>query len=348
MSMKNKCRYSMRLAFRGLFLLGILSLILRPVPALGQGKDLLERAKKEGEVVLYSTMPVSAFRVFEKAAKLKYPFLDIHHIQLSSSRQVSKVMFEHGAGKVQADIVGNSQTAMLYYKQKGVVGRYDSPETKYLIKGSADPDGYWVGITTDLLITAFNTKFFSRKDAPKGFEDFLNPKFKGQMGINRSAAYGLIGMMALRGDKQGIGYLKELSRQDLRPAEGFTHMTNLLAAGEYPIAIFAQVSKVEALQKKGAPVDWLPTSPTFATLSAVGVTRDAAHPAAARLLLDFYISPEGQQALSGAGKIPLRKGIKSPSKDIDELLGSENLLVIKVEQEYKRYMKLYSEILGIQ
>jgi ABC-type Fe3+ transport system substrate-binding protein len=67
----------------------------------------------------------------------------------------------------------------------------------------------------------------------------------------------------------------------------------------------------------------------------------------ARLLMDFYLSVEGQRALTRAGKIPARRGIKSPSDDLDRLLDSGNLHVIRTEGEYSRYMKLYNEVLGL-
>jgi ABC-type Fe3+ transport system substrate-binding protein len=86
----------------------------------------------------------------------------------------------------------------------------------------------------------------------------------------------------------------------------------------------------------------------MATISCVGVTKNAVHPAAGRLLMDFYLSAEGQRALVRAGKIPARRGIKSPSEDVDRLLDSANLHVLKTEGDYSRYMKLYSEILGIR
>jgi ABC-type Fe3+ transport system substrate-binding protein len=109
-----------------------------------------------------------------------------------------------------------------------------------------------------------------------------------------------------------------------------------------------QVSKIDAMKKKGAPVNWLPTSPTLATISGVGVTHYAPHPAAARLVMDFYLSAEGQRALTRAGKIPLRRGIKSPSEDIDRLLDSGNLHVLRTEGDYSRYMRLYTEIVGMK
>lgn len=305
----------------------------------------LDQAKKEGEVILYTTMTVVDFEAFNKAAKEKYPFLTVRHVYLSSARQAARVMQEHRAGGVQADVLGNSLEAILYLKQQGVLSAYRSAEAKNLIPGGSDPDGYWSGMTTDLLLTGFNPKMISKGAAPKNYEEYLKPQFKGQMATNRGVPYPLTGMVSLRGEEQGAAYLKKLSQQELRLVEGYTHMVNLMAAGEYPLAIFAQVSKVDAMKRKGAPVDWLSTSPTFATISTVAVTKNPLHPAAARLLVDFYLSAEGQQALARAGKIPLRRGIKSPSKEIDQLMEGDNLHVIRPEGEYSRYMKLYNDIL---
>ncbi len=314
-----------------------------------QTQSLIEQAKKEGEVILYTTMTVGDFAVFNQAAKEKYPFLNVRHVYLSSSRQVARVMQEHRAGKVQADVLGNSLETTVYYKAQGISAKYESSETKFLIKGFVDPDGYWISVTTDPLITGFNTREYTRSSAPKSHEDLLNPKFKGQMAINSGTPYGLIGMISLRGEEQGIAYMKKLGQQKLRPVEGFTHLTNLLAAGEFPLAIFMQVSKIDAMKGRGAPVDWVASSPTLATTSTVSLVQNPPHPAAARLLIDFYLSAEGQQALTRAGKIPLRKGVKSQSEEIDLLLKSDNLHVIQpIAGDASKYFRLYGEFLGIR
>jgi hypothetical protein len=99
-------------------LLFLAVVIFFPAGAAAQTANLVDQARKEGgEVVLYTTMPVTLFDIFHKAAKEKYPFLNIRHTYLSSSRQVSKVMLEHRAGKVQADVLGNSLEGMFYYNQ---------------------------------------------------------------------------------------------------------------------------------------------------------------------------------------------------------------------------------------
>src|SRR5262245_64550398 len=93
-------------------------------------------------------MTVRDFEFFSKAAKEKYPFLNIRHVYLSSGRQVARVMQEFRAGRVQADVLGNSPEPLLYFKQQGVTGPYRSPENKNLLQDAWDPDGYWSGITT--------------------------------------------------------------------------------------------------------------------------------------------------------------------------------------------------------
>ena len=57
--------------------------------------ELIEQAKKEGEVVLYTTMPVVEFQIFNQAVKEKYPFFNVRHVRISSASQVSRVMLEH-------------------------------------------------------------------------------------------------------------------------------------------------------------------------------------------------------------------------------------------------------------
>ena len=316
--------------------------------ALAQAPDILERAKKEGEVVLYTTMTVADFEVFNKAAKEKYPFLTVRHVYLSSARQAARVMQEHRAGRVQADVLGNSPEPLLYFKQQGVIGPYRSPETKNMIERTWDADGFYSGITTDLLVTGFNPKMIARAAAPKSYDEYLRPQFKGQMAVNRGVSYPLTGMVSMRVEEQGIAYFRKLSQQDLRLVEGYSHTVNLMAAGEYQLTTFMQVSKLDAMKRKGAPVDWLPSAQTLATISTVAMVKNPLHPAAAQLLIDFYLSAEGQRALSGAGKIPLRKGAKSPSKEIDQVMESGNLHVIWPEGGYDRFMKMYNDFLGIR
>ena len=327
----------------------LLLAVFLPTIAWAQSAELLNQAKKEGgEVILYTTMTVGDFEHFSKAFKEKYPGLNLRHVYLSSSRQTARVMQEFRAGRVQGDVLGNSPEPLLYLKQQGVLGQYRSAETKNLLPGAWDNDGFWSGITTDLLVTGFNPRLLSKSAVPKNYDDYLRPQYKSQIAVNRGVPYPLTGMVSLRGDEQGTAYFKKLSQQDLRLVEGYSHTINMMAAGEYPLTGFMQVSKLEAMKRKEAPVDWLPATQTLATISTIAMVKNPLHPAGAQILIDFYLSAEGQRALAAAGKIPLRKGVRSQSKDIDQLMESGTAHVIRAEGGYDKYMKVYNEYLGIR
>ena len=107
--------------------------------AFAQSPEILSQAKKEGEVILYTTMTVRDFEFFSKAAKEKYPFLNIRHVYLSSGRQVARVMQEFRAGRVQADVLGNSPEPLLYFKQQGVTGPYLPRKAKTCFRARGTP-----------------------------------------------------------------------------------------------------------------------------------------------------------------------------------------------------------------
>ncbi len=258
----------------------LLLAIFLPTIAWAQSVELVNQAKKEGgEVILYTTMTVGDFEHFSKAFKEKYPGLNLRHVYLSSSRQTARVMQEFRAGRVQGDVLGNSPEPLLYLKQQGVLGQYRSAETKNLLSGAWDSDGFWSGITTDLLVTGFNPRLLAKSAVPKNYDDYLRPQYKSQIAVNRGVPYPLTGMVSLRGDEQGTAYFKKLSQQDLRLVEGYSHTINMMAAGEYPLTGFMQVSKLEAMKRKEAPVDWLPATQTLATISTIAMVKNPLHPA---------------------------------------------------------------------
>jgi iron(III) transport system substrate-binding protein len=303
----------------------------------------LEQANKEGEVVLYTTMVVSDFRVFQKALSKKYPFLKVNHVRLGASALASRAVAEFRAGKHLTDVYGVSPDSLNSLRDIGLLAAYFSPEAKFLYQGFTDPKGFWTGINTDLLVTGVNTTQLSVKRAPRSYSDYLKPEFKGKMAFHIGAANPLIGMSELLGDEKALAYMSSFAKQDLIQQNGYTKISQLLAAGEFPIVAFMQVTKLEKIRTQGGPVDWLPLDPPLATVSSVGVAKNAPHPAAARLLVDFYLSEEGQKALREIDKIPLRKGVAADSKRIADLL-EQSPHVIRYEGDAGKYIRYFNEI----
>src|SRR6266581_5621054 len=111
----------MKFSFRSLL---IAALIVSPVNAIGQNSNL-EQARKEGEVVLYSTISVGAFNELNKPIKEKYPFLNVRHIRLGPAQQLAKIMQEQRAGHFLADVAYNNLLHLIYLKEHGILGKYE-------------------------------------------------------------------------------------------------------------------------------------------------------------------------------------------------------------------------------
>lgn len=302
-----------------------------------------EQARKEGEVVLYTTMVVSDFQVFQRALAKKYPFLKVNHVRLGVSALVARAMAEFRAGKHLADVYGVTPDSMNYMAARGVLAPYTSPQASFIHKGFMDAKGFWSGITTDVLVTGVNTSQLDVKQAPHSYADYLKPEYKGKMAFHIGTDNPLIGMVELYGEEKGLAYMRQFAKQDLIPHRGYTKISKLLAAGEFPLVAFMQVTKLEKIRERGAPVDWVPLNPSFATASAVAVSKNAPHPNAARLLVDFYLSEEGQKALRAIDKIPLRRGVEPDSKRVAELI-EQSPFVIKYKGDTGKAVKEFNKI----
>ncbi|TMA63225.1 MAG: extracellular solute-binding protein [Deltaproteobacteria bacterium] len=307
-----------------------------------RGADL-DQAKKEGEVVLYTTMIVSDFQVFQKALVKKYPFLKVNHVRLGASTLVSRAIAEFRAGKHLTDVYGVAPDSPNYMREQGILAPYASSEAKYIHKGFIDPNGFWSGITTDVLVTGVNTAQLNVKRAPHSYADYLKPEFKGKMAFHMGTNNPLIGMSEMQGEEKALAYMRSFAKQDLIQHNGYTKISQLLAAGEFPIVAFMQVTKLEKIRERNGPVDWIPLDPSFATVSSVAVSKHAPHANAARLLVDFYLSEEGQKALREIDKIPLRRGVDADSKRVAELI-EQTPHVIKYEGDPGKQIKQFNEI----
>jgi ABC-type Fe3+ transport system substrate-binding protein len=103
----------------------------------------------------------------------------------------------------------------------------------------------------------------------------------------------------------------------------------------------------EISRKAGAPVAWLPLGSAWATPHTLGVTSAAPHPNAARLLVDFVVSREGQEIFRNAGYLPARADVPPLSAAISPALGGYPVNVLApeaLERNLAHWSDVYTEI----
>ena len=306
-----KC-LAMRQLGQPLLRIGLTAAMLAAASAQARSQDagLIEAAKKEGSVTWYTTQIINQFaRPAAQAFQKKYG-IKVDYLRSDSNEVALRLINEGKAGKVQADVFdGTSAVAVL--KKEGLVLQWVPEGAKRLPGKASDKDRYWVATNLYAYSPGYNTDLLPKSTAPKTLEDLLDPKLKGKMVWNEqgapSAAGGFIGLvLTVMGEDKGKNYLRKLAEQKITGLHvAARQVMDQVVAGEYALALNMVNNHPYISKQQGAPVDWIAMNPTLSVFSAASVTKSAPHPNAARLLLEFLVSREGQQIYRDADYLPI-------------------------------------------
>ena len=284
----------------------------RNLSAIQRKTAIEDGARKEGEVIWYTSMSLTDFPKIVGAFEKTVPYLKVRTNRLSQSSIMPKIDTEARAGRFLVDVVASAPMEMWELKQKGHSASYLSPELKAFPSGSFDPQGYWSSTEVTPLVLAFNTSLVRSEEAPRSYQDLLQPKWRGKMnfGSDEYAWYSVVldGM----GKAKGLDFMKALARQQLHIPGGSSIMRlQLMLAGESAVAVAARGRRATEYKEKGAPLDYRLLDPYPGEPNGLALMRRAAHPHASILFIDWMLSEEGQTVLAQQiPRITLRKGIK--------------------------------------
>ena len=287
-------------------------------------KTLAEKAKAEGEVAFYSSLQAQQIDPFIQAFRKRYPFLKVNPYRVSGNRQVIKIQTEMNAGNHLFDVTNGAAEQASALKKIGAIDPYASPEREFFTVPNKDKEGYFTSLYTIPIVLGYNTNLVKRAEAPKSYEDLLHPKWKGNMFLDDESYEWFAVLLKHFGREKGLQYMKNLAKQDLRMVRGRTAQSQLLAAGERPLAILLSGHTVWELKTKGAPLDGVILDPYFAQANKLMLARYAPHPYAAALFIDWSLSQEGQSMITTFGRVVARKGVK---QRFPELVEKESFLV---------------------
>ena len=295
-------------------LLGAVFLITLAAPVAGwaqvsPNQKLVEAAKKEGELVYYTTMTLDQSKVVTDRFEKKYG-IKATLFRTGGGPLLNKIFTEARGGRYDWDVVVGRGEMVLPLIERKLVDSYLSPETKMIEEQLVDKQGYWTAYYVNSYVLGWNTKLVKKQDVPKTYEELLNLRWKGGQISLDTEAYGMMeGLKRVWGREKGINYFKRLAALDPVLKRGNTERVQLVVAGEYPL-IIAYNQTLQRMNSRGAPVDWLPLEPSVTQVNPIMLAAKAPHPNAARLFYDFVLSKEGQEMLRGFQRIPVRKDVE--------------------------------------
>jgi len=298
----------------------LIAAVLLACPHAQADDALYEAAKKEGHVVWYTSLIVNqAVRPLVEAFNKKYPGVEVKYARGDSGPNAIKVINEARAGRVEGDVFdGIATTAPLL--KAGLVEPFTPSEANKYPQALRDPDGRWNALVVYFLTPGINTQLVGA-DEIKTAQDLLNPKWQGKIAWSAEPSSGApvyVGsVLQTMGEDKGMMFLRALAKQDIVNVDATNRaILDQVILGQYAIAlsIFNHHAVVSA--KKGAPVAWLKVEPIPAPFHSIGLVKNAPHPNAGKLLIDFLLSEEGQRTFADVDYLPAMPSVPAKTPEV--------------------------------
>ena len=279
-------------------------------PAAEDRDAIVAKAKEEKTLVVYNSMELIDASALVEAFKKKYPYIDAKLFRLGGTQMPVRVLQEHRAGHHLVDAIQAGDFVFYEISRADVFQPYDSPERRAYPDDFKDKEGLWTSTSHNAGVISYNSSLVKPEDAPKSYDDLLNPKWKGKMLLDINGPEWYAGMLQVLGREKGLQFMKSLAKQELNFRQSKVLANQVLTSGEFSLLVNNYEHLVQTAKKKGAPVESVAAYPVLSRVHTIALARNAPHPNAGRLYIDFVLSEEGQRILRGFGRSSSRKGIE--------------------------------------
>jgi iron(III) transport system substrate-binding protein len=320
-------------------------------PPISITPQLIEAAKKEAKVILYSSMDLPVGEKLGKAFEAAYPGISVQIERSGSERLFQRVAQEFDSNIHAADVINSSDAShFISWKKNGWMAPFVTEDiAQHFLPQFRDPDGMSATSRIYLSSIAYNTNLVKPDDAPKSFADLLDPKWAGKMVKGHPAYSGTIMTATFQIVRElGWEYLEKLSKQRVMQVQSSTDPPKKLALGERAVMADGNEYGVVLLKEAGQPVEPIYPAEGAPTVSGpTGIFNTAPHPNAARLFQAWLHTRETQQFFtdftaqySAHAQVVSKPGRRRIS-DI-KLMKEDAAGVEKMAEEIKtRYAKLF-------
>ncbi|HDI11377.1 MAG TPA: extracellular solute-binding protein [Candidatus Acetothermia bacterium] len=326
-------------------LIGLLTCL--SLMAFSQGDELLQKALQEGKVVFYAN--ITAVEPIMEAFYEKYG-VAAEYTRISTSKYLPTVLTEFGAGKLLADVLQAPVPILEILKKQGVLAPYTSPVASAYPEWTMDPDGVIQIFGIEYVGIIYNKDVISPEEAPKRYQDLTDPKWYGKIVMPNPSSHAttiswLIGLKekVFETEDEWWDFLRGLAANKPLFVKSFGPTPGPIETGERPIGI--SMPKY-IITHAPAPLDWARLEqPLLGTPRGIALSSVAAHPNAAKLFIDYWLSEEAMKLLvTNVGEYVLYPGVYPPIEGIKDA----TVLPVRTlsEEELEYWAEKFRKIFG--
>ena len=314
----------------------------------------VEKAEQEGELLVYSTDPEVAqqrlLAVFHEA----FPKINAKFLRLQAGALYAKLLAERQGQIFAPDLVQLSDISFAGdFQKRGGYMHYVSPElTAYKTAYKSKPEGYWTWGAITIAGIAYNPTLVPAAEAPKTYRDLLDSKWTENISVKVTIS-GLqhVTWYLMRG-LYGPEYWTSFATLKPHAFDSYVQQFDRLVSGQDKVAMTAQYSGYLIMKGKGAPVEFVaPPDGVIASPQPYGLVKEAPHPEAARLYMDWFLGVPGQTAMAAA------LYYHSPREDAPPPPGGQSIAAFKLlfpddwdafQATHTTYVKEWNRLTGLR
>src|SRR5579862_4109078 len=225
---------------------------------------LIDGAKKEGVVSLYSSAVTDDSNAIAIAFEKKYG-VKVQLWRGSSEDILRRAVTEARGGRYDVDVAETAGTEMEGLEREKLLAEISSPVFAQLVPQAVVPHRGWVTDRLSIFTAAYNTSLIHPADVPKSYEDLLDPKWKGKLGIEADDANWFMAVADLMGEAKALALFRKIAATNgMSLRKGHTLLANLVVAGEVPLGLTVYGYRVTELKRRAAPIDGVVLPPGLA------------------------------------------------------------------------------------
>lgn len=310
-------------------------------------QSVMDAAKKEGVVVWYTSVDTKTLAALVQRFQQANPGITLQTLQITSNLIPARLITEQRGGRYNADVVSGDIVPMSQISAAGALQKYRPADADKFVKGAIDPNGYWVSLYNDTTVLAWNPRKLTADGLkpPSSLADLTKPEWKGKIGLDSTAYNWYQGLTET--DPSAQDYMKKLMANKPLITQGHTNTVTQLEAGEFDVTPTAYGYLADKDHRAGLSVDFINPKPTFTGVTPVGFVKNAPHPDAAKVLLDWLLSKNGQNALIQLSGRPSGRTDVANNPDVFNPKMQLHFLRTPNQTEYNMLVSQYKDLLGI-
>jgi iron(III) transport system substrate-binding protein len=269
---------------------------------------IVEAARKEGSVSLYSSASTGPSNALAEAFRKRYS-INVSVYRAGSADVATRVQAEESAGRTQADALIIEEPALSLLAP--FLANYDSPERKAIDAAYRLPNSTLIRMYMSQL--GWNTNVVKGGAAPSDWKDLLDPKWKGRFGsLDPHVTATTLAWQVMVERLYGPSFLPAFGANKPKLYASTNAMSQAIVSGEIDLGITNSFGVIQ-MADSGAPIAGVIPKNTVLFGGNIAVFAKAPRPNAARLFCDFACSAEGQTIVNVAGAtIPTHPDAKAP------------------------------------